>query len=209
MTEAGVLTFGDFVTKSGRSTPYFINTGLYRTGEHIRRLGQYYAKAILEEIGTDFDVLFGPAYKGIPLAVSTSIALSELGHDVAYCFNRKEEKDHGEGGVMVGHALVDGDRVLIVEDITTAGTAIRDSVPLLRATADISLAGLVVSVDRRERGLDERSALQALAQEFDMPTFAIVDVHEIMELVDLGSELEAAMLAYLEQYGVDGRQPTT
>lgn len=202
MTEAGVLTFGDFVTKSGRSTPYFINTGLYRTGEHIRRLGQYYAKAILEQIGTDFDVLFGPAYKGIPLAVTTASALAELGHDVAYCFNRKEEKDHGEGGMMVGHPLQDGDRVLIVEDITTAGTAIRDSVPLLRATADISLAGLVVSVDRCERGLDDRSALQALAQEFDMPTFAIVDVHEIMALVDLDEHLKSAMLAYLDEYGV-------
>ncbi|MCL4150244.1 UNVERIFIED_CONTAM: hypothetical protein GTU68_035361 [Idotea baltica] len=204
MTEAGVLTFGDFVTKSGRSTPYFINTGLYRTGEHIRRLGQYYAKAILEEIGTEFDVLFGPAYKGIPLAVTTAVALSELGHDVAYCFNRKEEKDHGEGGTMVGHALQDGDRVLIVEDITTAGTAIRDSVPLLRAQADISLAGLVVSVDRRERGPDHRSALQALAEEFAMPTFAIVDVHEIMALVDLDDHLKTAMLGYLAEYGVDG-----
>lgn len=204
MTEAGVLTFGDFITKSGRSTPYFINTGLYRTGDHIRRLGRYYAEAVLEEIGPNFDVLFGPAYKGIPLAVSTAVALSELGHDVAYCFNRKEEKDHGEGGMMVGHSLVDGDRVLIVEDITTAGTAIRDSVPLLRSMADISLAGLVVSVDRRERGLDERSALQALAQEFDMPTFAIVNVHEIMELVDLNRELRTAMDAYLDRYGVAG-----
>lgn len=203
MREAGVLTFGDFVTKSGRSTPYFINTGLYRTGDHIRRLGHFYAKAILEEIGPNFDVLFGPAYKGIPLAVSTAVALSEMGHEVAYCFNRKEEKDHGEGGVMVGHSLQDGDRVLIVEDITTAGTAIRDSVPLLRAAADISLAGLVVSVDRRERGLDDRSALQGLAEEFAMPTFAIVTVHEIMSLVDLDPSLETAMLAYLDEYGVD------
>ncbi len=204
MSDAGVLTFGDFVTKSGRSTPYFINTGLYRTGEHIRLLGRYYAKAILAEIGPNFDVLFGPAYKGIPLAVSTAVALSELGYEVAYCFNRKEEKEHGEGGVMVGHELVDGDRVLIVEDITTAGTAIRDSVPLLRAHAEISLAGLVVSVDRRERGLDERSALQALAIEFEMPTFAIVTVHEIMQLMDLEPEIEQMMLTYLAEYGVDG-----
>jgi orotate phosphoribosyltransferase len=202
MTEAGVLTFGDFVTKSGRETPYFINTGLYRTGDHIRRLGQYYAKAILEEIGTGFDVLFGPAYKGIPLAVTTAVALSELGHDVAYCFNRKEAKDHGEGGTMVGHTLADGDRVLIVEDIATAGTAIRESVPMLAAQAEISLAGLVVSVDRCERGLDERSALQALAAEFDMPTFAIVDVHEIMALAEIDDDRRAAMLAYLATYGV-------
>ncbi len=203
MTEAGVLTFGDFVTKSGRATPYFINTGLYRTGDHIRRLGRHYAEAILEEIGPAVDVLFGPAYKGIPLAVSTSIALSEMGHDVAYCFNRKEEKDHGEGGMMVGHRLADGDRVLIVEDITTAGTAIRESVPLLRATADITLAGLVVSVDRCERGLDRRSALQAVGEEFSMPTFAIVDVHEIMASVDLAPDLEASMRAYLDTYGAD------
>ncbi len=203
MTEAGVLTFGDFVTKSGRSTPYFINTGLYRTGDHIARLGRYFATTILERIGTDFDVLFGPAYKGIPLAVSTAVALSEQGHDVAYCFNRKEEKDHGEGGILVGHELQDGDRVLIVEDITTAGTAVREAIPLLRSVADVSLVGLVVSVDRRERGLDERSALAVLAEEFDMPTFAIVTVHEIMELVDLEPHLRDAMLAYLDQYGTD------
>ena len=202
MTEAGVLTFGDFVTKSGRSTPYFVNTGLYRTGEHIRSLGQYYAKALLEQVGTEFDVLCGPAYKGIPLAVTTAIALSELGHDVAYCFNRKEEKDHGEGGMMVGHKLTDGDRVVLIEDITTAGTAIRDIVPLLRSQADISLAGLVVSVDRCERGLDERSALQALAEEFDMPTFAIVSVHEIMDFMELTDETMAAMRDYLSRYGV-------
>lgn len=204
MTEAGVLTFGDFVTKSGRSTPYFINTGLYRTGDHIARLGRHYAAALLENIGTEFDVLCGPAYKGIPLATSTAIALADLGHDVAYCFNRKEEKDHGEGGMMVGHRLVDGDRVVIIEDITTAGTAIREIVPLLRSQADITMAGLVVSVDRCERGIDERSALQALAEEFNMPTFAIVTVHEIMDAMTLTDETVAAMLDYLERYGVTG-----
>jgi len=202
MTEAGVLTFGDFVTKSGRSTPYFINTGLFRTGGQIGRLGQHYAKAILDRIGTEFDVLCGPAYKGIPLATTTAVALAELGHDVAYCFNRKEEKDHGEGGMMVGHQLADGDRVVLIEDITTAGTVMREIVPLLRSPADISLAGLVVSVDRCERGLDDRSALQALAEEFDMPAFAIVTVHEIMAYMDLGEDLTAAMSAYLDRYGV-------
>ena len=207
MTEAGVLRFGHFVTKSGRQTPYFINTGLYRTGGQIRRLGQIYARAILEEIGTDFDVLFGPAYKGIPLAVTTAVALAERGHDVAYAFNRKEVKDHGEGGILVGHTPVDGDRVLIIEDITTAGTAIREVVPLLRAVADIELAGLVVSVDRRERGLDQRSALQALAQEFAMPAFAIVTVHEIMELIELEPATRTAMEAYLARYGVDVEPP--
>ncbi|MEM7275733.1 MAG: orotate phosphoribosyltransferase [Actinomycetota bacterium] len=201
MVEAEVLTFGDFVTKSGRSTPYFINTGRYRTGDQIARLGRAYARAILDRVGPEVDVLFGPAYKGIPLVIATSIAMAELGHEVAYCFNRKEPKDHGEGGILVGHEPVDGDRVLIVEDITTAGTAIREAVPLLRAAADVTLAGLVVSVDRGERGLDDRSALQALADEFAMPTFAIVTVHEIMAALDLAPEQEAAMRAYLERYG--------
>ena len=202
MTEAGVLTFGDFVTKSGRSTPYFINTGLFRTGGQIGRLGQHYAKAILDRIGTEFDVLCGPAYKGIPLATTTAVALAELGHDVAYCFNRKEEKDHGEGGMMVGHQLADGDRVVLIEDITTAGTAIRDIVPLLRSQADITLAGLVVSVDRCERGLDDRSALQALAEEFDMPTFAIITVREILAAGSLSADQVSAIERYLDTYGV-------
>ncbi|MEM9563506.1 MAG: orotate phosphoribosyltransferase [Actinomycetota bacterium] len=208
MTDAGVLRFGQFVTKSGRDSPYFVNTGLYRTGGQIRRLGRLYARAILERLGAEsFDVLVGPAYKGIPLAVTTAIALSELGHDTAYCFNRKEAKDHGEGGILVGHELVDGDRVLLVEDITTAGTAIRDIVPVLRAQAEIELAGLVVSVDRCERGLDERSALQALADEFAMPTFAIVTVHEILALMDLDESTMSAMAAYLERYGVAEATP--
>ena len=185
MIEADVLRFGSFVTKSGRETPYFINTGQYRTGSQIHRLGRFYADAVIEHVGTDFDVLFGPAYKGIPLAVATATALAERGHDVGYCFNRKEVKDHGEGGSMVGHPLRDGDRVLIVEDITTAGTAVRDSVPLLRSQAEIELVGLVVSVNRCERGVDERPALEALADEFDMATFAIVDVYDIMALADL------------------------
>ncbi len=207
MTEAGVLRFGQFVTKSGRESPYFVNTGLYRTGDQIRRLGQLYAEAVLDRIGPSFDVLVGPAYKGIPLAVTTAVALSELGHDVAYCFNRKEAKDHGEGGLLVGHELVDGDRVVIVEDITTAGTAVRQIVPVLRERADIQLAGLVVSVDRCERGLDERSALQALAAEFAMPAFAIVTVHEILALMDLAPETKTAMEQYLARYGAAPLEP--
>lgn len=204
MIEAGVLTFGDFVTKSGRATPYFINTGRYRTGDQIRRLGRCYADAIVDRIGLDFDVLFGPAYKGIPLAVTTAVALSERGCDVAYCFNRKERKDHGEGGVLVGHELVDGDRVLIIEDITTAGTAVSEAIPLLRTAADITLAGLVVSVDRRERASeheDAMSALDTLADRFDMPAVAIVDVFDILSSVPLDDEQRSAMLAYLNRYG--------
>jgi orotate phosphoribosyltransferase len=201
MIEADVLRFGSFVTKSGRDSPYFVNTGLYRTGSQISRLGRFYADAIVDRLGTGFDVLFGPAYKGIPLAVTTAAALAGRGHDVAYCFNRKEAKDHGEGGMMVGHQLQDGDRVLIVEDITTAGTAIRETVPLLRSQADIKLAGLIVSVNRRERGPDGRPALAALADEFDMPTFAIVDVDDIMALAGLPQPQLTAMRAYLAQYG--------
>ena len=202
MIEADVLRFGSFVTRSGRETPYFINTGLYRTGSQIRRLGGFYADAIFERLGSDFDVLFGPAYKGIPLAVSTATALAERDVDVAYCFNRKEVKDHGEGGTMVGHQLTDGDRVVIVEDITTAGTAVREAVPLLRAQADVELAGLVVSVNRCERGVDDRPALEALADEFAMPTFAIVDVHDIMALADIDDSHLSAMRSYLDRYGV-------
>ncbi len=201
MIEADVLRFGSFITKSGRESPYFVNTGLYRTGSQIRRLGGFYANAIGDRLDTDFDVLFGPAYKGIPLAVTTASALADRGHDVAYCFNRKEAKDHGEGGMIVGHQLTDGDRVLIVEDITTAGTAVRDAVPLLKAEADVELAGLVVSVNRCERGTDDRPALEALAEEFDMPAFAIVDVHDIMELAPLEESQRAAMADYLERYG--------
>ena len=202
MLESDVLRFGSFVTKSGRETPYFINTGLYRTGSQIQRLGGFYAVAILDRLGDGFDVLFGPAYKGIPLAVATASALADRGHDVAYCFNRKEAKDHGEGGTMVGHQLADGDRVLIVEDITTAGTAVREVVPVLRGQADIELAGLVVSVNRCERGIDERPALEALAEEFAMPTFAIVDVHDIMALAGIDDRQLAAMRGYLDRYGV-------
>jgi len=201
MAEAGVLRFGDFVTKSGRQTPYFINTGLYRTGAQIHQLGEYYADAITANLGTDFDVLFGPAYKGIPLVVTTAAALSSRGHDVGFCFNRKEAKDHGEGGVLVGHPLADGDRVLIVEDITTAGTSIRETVPILKEAAAVEVAGLIVSVDRRERGVDDRAALDALAEEFSMPTFAIVDVFDIIEQSPITNEQTAAMHGYLDQYG--------
>lgn len=201
MMEVGVLTFGDFTTKSGRKTPYFINAGLYRTGQQLHRLGQFYANAIESNLNQDFDVLFGPAYKGIPLVVTTSMALFESGHNVTFCFNRKEAKDHGEGGVLVGHTLQDGDRVLIVEDVTTAGTSIRETVPILRAAANVDLAGLVVSVDRCERGGGTKSALAQVGEEFAMPTFSIVNVYEIMEHVDLAPADRQRMEAYLNEFG--------
>ena len=147
MCESGVLTFGDFTTKSGRKTPYFVNTGLYSTGAQMATLGDAYAEAALERFGDGFDVLFGPAYKGIPLVVATAAALHRReGRDVPLVFNRKEAKEHGEGGVLVGHRLKDGERVLILEDVTTAGTSIRETVPLLRAAAKVEIAGLLVSV---------------------------------------------------------------
>ena len=204
MMDVGVLTFGDFTTKSGRKTPYFVNTGLYRNGSQLQRLGEFYANAIAAELGTSFDVIFGPAYKGIPLVATTSAALCNQGHDVAFCFNRKEAKDHGEGGLLVGHKLTDGQRVLVIEDVTTAGTSIRETVPILKSTANIELAGLVVSVDRAERGpFGDGTAMQEVGKEFNMPTFAIVTVHEIMEHVDLSAEDRQRMEAYLAEYGAN------
>ena len=200
MLDAGVLAFGEFVTKSGRTTPYFVNTGLYRTGGQMHRLGQFYAAAIEDNLGTDIDVLFGPAYKGNPLVVTTATAMAQRGHVVAFCFNRKEAKDHGEGGVLVGHSPADGDRILIVEDVTTAGTSIRETVPILRAAADIELSGLIVSVDRAERGTGDTSALQQVSEDFAMPTFAIVTVHDIIEHVDLPAPMVEKMRAYLDEY---------
>ena len=211
MVRSDVLRFGDFTTKSGRRTPYFIDTGRYHTGAEIHRLARFYAQAIRANLGAEIDVLFGPAYKGIPLVVATSLVLhAEYGQDVAYCFDRKEAKDHGEGGRLVGHELAAGDRVLIVEDVTTAGTSIRGTVPQLRAAADVQLVGLVVSVDRMERGRGEKSALSELRDEFDMPTFAIVTFDEVLaglhgrELdgrVVLDDRMRERMLEYRAEYG--------
>jgi orotate phosphoribosyltransferase len=213
MVRCDVLTFGDFVAKSGRRTPYFVNAGRFRTGAQVAALGRAYAAAIDEAFGDDVDVLFGPAYKGIPLAVTTAIALhTEHGRDLAYCFDRKEAKDHGEGGSLIGHQLQDGDRVLIVEDVTTAGTSIRQTVPLLRSTADVELVGLVVGVDRRERGTREDvSALDELADELGLRTLALATIDDIVEHlrdreVDghrvLGDEDLARIEAYRAQHGV-------
>lgn len=181
MVKSEVLTFGDFVTKSGRKTPFFVNTGKYRTGNQITKLGEFYAESIMENTKGEFDVLFGPAYKGIPLAVSASIALSsKFGKNVSFCFNRKEVKDHGEGGNLIGHKLQNGDRVLIIEDVTTAGTSIRETVPLLKAAADIELAALSVSVNRMERGTGDKSALDEIRDDFGMKTFSIVNMAEVV-----------------------------
>ncbi|MDF1812711.1 MAG: orotate phosphoribosyltransferase [Verrucomicrobiales bacterium] len=213
MLRSGVLLFGDFTTKSGRKTPYFVNTGLYRTGAQLAELGGFYASAAKEYFGDSFNVLFGPAYKGIPLVATTSIALASKGDDVAWCFDRKEVKDHGEGGTFVGHKLADGDRVLIVEDVTTAGTSIRETVPKMQAAADVKLAGLLVSCDRRERGTGDKAGLDEIGAEFSMPTHAIVTIHEVIEhlhnreidgVVVLDDEMKDKMEAYLAEYGPRG-----
>ena len=183
MVRCDVLTFGDFTAKSGRPTPYFVNAGRYRTGAQVAELGRFYAAAIEDAFGDGVDVLFGPAYKGIPLAVTAAIALAqEHGHDVGFCFDRKEAKDHGEGGQLVGHPLRDGDRVVIVEDVTTAGTSIRATLPLLHAAADVDVVGLVVGVDRRERGSrDDVSALDEIGAEYRLRTVSLATVDDVVE----------------------------
>lgn len=213
MVRSDVLCFGDFTAKSGRRTPYFINTGRYRSGRQMRKLAQFYAEAI-QQSGVDFNLLFGPAYKGIPLAVATAMSLHEHYHrDVDFCFNRKEAKDHGEGGMFVGHEPSDGDRVLIIEDVTTAGTSIRETVPYLNESGSVTLAGLCVSVDRQERGNDERTALKEISEVYNMPCFAIVTVDEIIEYlhgrridgrVVLNDSIRRAMLDYRAEWGGKG-----
>ena len=174
MVDCEVLKFGDFVTKSGRNTPFFINTGYYRTGLQLKKLGQYYAQAIKEEFN-EFDVLFGPAYKGIPISVTTAIALSEnYGDEVRYCSNRKEIKDHGDTGILLGGPINNNDRIVIIEDVTTAGTSIQETMPILKARGDVEVLGLVVSVDRCERGQGKKSALSEIQETYNMKTTAIV-----------------------------------
>lgn len=187
MLHAGALTFGDFTTKSGRKTSYFINTGSYKTGSQIEKLGEFYAKCIFEnmeagKISKDINCLFGPAYKGIPLVITTAIALSRnYNMDLNYCFNRKEVKDHGEGGSMVGYKLQDGDKILMIEDVITAGTAVRECLPTLKAAAEVEIEGLIISVDRMEKGTGELTATEEIEKEFGIKTFPIVNVEEIRQ----------------------------
>lgn len=217
MVEAGVLTFGDFTTKSGRKTPYFVNTGNYKTGEQIAKLGGFYADCIIANqkkgsLTKDIDALFGPAYKGIPLVVATATALySKYGKSLNYCFNRKETKDHGEGGTMVGYKLQEGDNVLIIEDVITAGTAIRETMPLLCEPAKAVPIGLVISVDRMERGKGEMTAIEEIRQEFGIITYPIVTVREIMDTLHnkeingtiiIDDNMAVKMEEYLEKYCV-------
>jgi orotate phosphoribosyltransferase len=181
LESAGVLKFGDFTAKSGRKIPYFINAGEIKTGDHISKLGEFYAKAYLEKVGNKRTVLYGPAYKGIPIAVSASIALSKEGLNVPFFFNRKEEKDHGEGGVFVGYKPVAGEEVVIVEDVITAGTAIRESMANMKSLQGVKIAATFVMVDRKEKGQGEKSAMAEIADEFGFPVYSVVDVYDIIE----------------------------
>ncbi len=212
MVDSQVLKFGDFVTKSGRKTPFFVNTGFYRTGSQLKKLGEYYAEAINNKFGLDFDVLFGPAYKGIPLSVTASIALADkYGADIKYCSNRKEIKDHGDKGILLGSPITDGDKVVIIEDVTTAGTSINETLPIIKAQGDVEPVGLVVSVDRMERGQGEKSALSEIEEKFGLKTTAIVTMAEVVEhlynreykgKIIIDDKLKSAIDDYYALYGV-------
>lgn len=207
MADCGVLTFGDFTLKSGRKAPYFINAGNYRTGAQLAKLGEFYAKCIHEN-GVEADVLFGPAYKGVPLAVSAAVALYNLyGTDVSYCFDRKEVKDHGEGGMFVGRQPADGQKMVIIEDVMTSGKALREVMPKLKGAADVDVTGMVITVDRMEKALDsDSSAVQDAYSSFGVKVYSIVTIDDIIEAIRNGvvegKEYLDKMLEYRELYGV-------
>lgn len=211
MVESQVLKFGEFTLKSGRKSPFFMNAGAYVTGSQLRRLGEYYAKAIHDNYGLDFDVLFGPAYKGIPLSVATTMAISELyGKEIRYCSNRKEVKDHGDTGILLGSKIKDGDRVVIIEDVTTSGKSIEETFPIIQAQGKVEIKGLMVSLNRMERGQGEKSALEEIKEKYGFEANAIVTMAEVVEhlyqkerqgKVVIDDAAKAAIDAYYEQYG--------
>ena len=184
LQKAGVLKFGDFTAKSGRKIPYFINAGMIKTGDEIAKLGEFYAKAYFEKVGKKPTVLYGPAYKGISIAVSAAVALSKNGLDVPFFFNRKEVKDHGEGGVFVGYVPQKGEEVVIVEDVITAGTAIRESMAILSNLEGVKVAATFVMVDRKEKGQGEKGAMQEIEEEFGFPVYSVVDVYDIIAYLE-------------------------
>lgn len=208
MVDNGVLKFGEFTLKSGRKAPYFINTGNYKTGSQLARLGKYYA-ACIQQNGIKAETLVGPAYKGIPLAVTTAVSLSnDYGVDMNYCFDRKEVKDHGEGGLFVGKQLQDGEKVIIIEDVMTSGKALREVLPKLKATANVEIAAMVISVDRMEKGLESQlSAVQEVYKEFGVKVYSIVTMSDIIEAIESGiiggSEFLGRMKEYRFAYGVE------
>ena len=206
MLSCDVLKFGDFTLKSGRKSPFFMNAGLYVTGRQLSELARYYAKAIHDQFGDDFDVLFGPAYKGIPLTVATSMAYYELyGKEIRYCSNRKEIKDHGDTGILLGSKLNDGDRVVMIEDVTSSGKSMEETVPIVREQANVEIIGLIVSLNRNEKGKSDKTALKEISELYGFPTVAIVSMSEVIEVMKeenrLDDELLSRIDAYYEQYG--------
>ena len=213
MVEANVLKFGEFTLKSGRKSPFFMNAGAYVTGGQLRKLAKFYAQAIHDTYGLDFDVLFGPAYKGIPLSVATCMAISELyGKEIRYCSNRKEVKDHGDTGILLGSKLQDGDRVMMIEDVTTSGKSMEETVPIVKAQGDVEIKGLMVSLNRMEVGLGgKKSALDEVSETYGFPASAIVTMEEVVEAlynkpvngqVVIDDQIKAAIDTYYETYGV-------
>ena len=211
MLDSKVLKFGEFILKSGRKSPFFMNAGAYVTGAQLMKLGEYYAQAIHDRYGDDFDVLFGPAYKGIPLTVATTIAYSKLfGKEIRYCSNRKEVKDHGDVGILLGSNLKDGDRVVIIEDVTTSGKSMEETVPIVRAQADVTIVGLMVSLNRQERGKGDKCALDEIKDLYGFETAAIVTMEEVSDYL-YGKEVDGTVLiddemkqridAYYAEYG--------
>ena len=208
MVDSGVLTFGEFTLKSGRKAPYFINTGNYKTGAQLSQLGKYYAECIKAN-NIEVETLFGPAYKGIPLSVSAAVALyDKFGDEVSYCFDRKEAKDHGEGGVFVGKQLKDGEKVVIIEDVMTSGKALREVLPKLKEAADVNITGMVITVDRMEKALDsDMSAVQSAYKDFGVKVYSIVNINDIISAIENdvipGKKYLSAMKEYRAAYGVE------
>ena len=211
MLDCNVLRFGDVTLKSGRESPFFMNAGLYVTGSQLSKLGEYYAKAIHDKYGDDFDVLFGPAYKGIPIGVATTIAYSKLyGKEIRYCSNRKEAKDHGDAGILLGSPIKDGDRVVIIEDVTTSGKSMEETIPIVKAQGDVKILGLMVSLNRCEKGKGDKGALEEIKDLYGFDTAAIVSMKEVIEYlynkphngqIIIDDEIKSRIDAYYEQYG--------
>ena len=206
LQSAGVLKFGDFTAKSGRKIPYFINAGMIKTGDEIAKLGEFYAKAYFDKIGNRKTVLYGPAYKGISIAVSAAVALSKNGLDVPFFFNRKEAKDHGEGGVFVGYVPQPGEEVVIVEDVITAGTAIRESMAILSNLENVKVAATFVMVDRKEKGQSEKGAMQEIEEQFGFPVYSVVDVYDIIEYLEEDPQNEENVTRIKNYLAVNGAE---
>lgn len=212
MVDSKVLKFGDFTLKSGRKSPFFMNAGSYVTGAQLKKLGEYYAKAIHDNFGDDFDVLFGPAYKGIPLSVATTIAFHDLyGKEIKYCSNRKEAKDHGDTGILLGSPIKGGDRVVIIEDVTTSGKSIEETFPIIKAQGDVEILGLMVSLNRMEKGKGDKSALDEIQEKYGFKASAIVSMAEVIDhlynkecngKIVIDDTLKAAIDTYYDVYGV-------